>query len=154
MKTGGSGEELTLKHGIDHLECLVDLLSHLGTGEDDLAADEDKKHNLGLNHAVDETGEQFRLVRAEVVMARSETLQANGELDIARADNVLDLEVRELGIEAKLLDDTGVLAGRKLRIILRLGTGDDHLARSEDQGSGLGLTNTHDDGSETLRFQS
>lgn len=150
MKAVGFKKVLTLKHGIDHLEGLVNLLSHLGTSEDDLAADEDKKHNLGLNHAVDQTREQLRLVRTEVVMARSETLQTNGELDIARADNVLDLEVRELGVEAKLLDDTGVLARRKLRVILGLGTGDDHLAGSEDQGSGLGLTNTHDDGSETL----
>jgi len=52
----------TLQHGIDHLEGSVDLLSNLRAGEDDLAADEDQEHDLGLDHAVDQTGEQLRLV--------------------------------------------------------------------------------------------
>jgi hypothetical protein len=72
---------------------LVDLLTNFGTSEDNLAADEDEQDNFGLHHAVDETGEEFRLVRRESVMARCKTLQANGELDIARANDVLDLEV-------------------------------------------------------------
>jgi len=103
-----------------------------------------------LNHSVDETREQLRLIGAEIVVARRKTLEPNGELDVARADNVLDLEVRELRVEAELLDDTRVLAASKLRVILRLGTSDYHLARGEDQSGCLGLTNSHDDSSETL----
>jgi hypothetical protein len=58
-----------LKHRVDHFKGLVDLLSHLGASQDNLAADEDQKHNFRLDHSVDETREQLRLVRAEVVMA-------------------------------------------------------------------------------------
>lgn len=74
---------LTLKHGIDHLECLVDFLANLGASEDNLAADEDQQDDLGFDHAVDETREQFRLVRAEVVMAASKAFKSDGELDVA-----------------------------------------------------------------------
>jgi len=140
----------TREHRIDQLESLVNLLTHFGASQDNLSADEDQEHNFGLHHAVDETGEEFRLIGAEVVMARSQTLQTDGKFDIAGADDVLDLEVRELGVEAELLDDTGILAGCKFGVILRLGTGDDHLARGEDQSGGLGLTDTHDDGGKTL----
>ena len=148
MQTG----KPTLQHRVDHLERLVDLLADLSASEDDLAAHEDEKDDLGLDHAVDETREKLRLVRAEVVMLGRKTLQTDGELDVARADNVLDLEVGELGIEAELLDDAGVLARGKLRVILRLGTSDDHLAGRKDERSRLGLADTHDDGSETLRI--
>lgn len=85
------------------------------------------------------------------MVTRGQTLQSDGELNVARADDVLNLEVRELGIEAKFLDDARVLAGRQLRVIFRLGTGDDHLARRKDQGGGLGFANPHDDGGETLQ---
>jgi hypothetical protein len=139
-----------LQHGVDHLEGLIDLLSDLGTSEDNLAADEDEEHDLGLDHAVDETGEQFRLVGAEVVMLGRQTLETNGELDVTRPNDVLNLEVGELGIEAELLDDARVLARGKLRVIFRLCTRDNHLAARKDQRRGLGLANTHDDSGETL----
>ena len=83
----------TLQHGVDHLEGLVNLLADLGSCQDNLAADEDEQDNLGLHHAVDETREQLRLVRRESVMARGKTLQTNGELDVAGANDVLNLEV-------------------------------------------------------------
>jgi hypothetical protein len=111
--------EQTLQHRVYHLEGLVDFLADFGASEDNLAADEDKKNDLGLDHAVDETGEQFRLVGAEVVMARSQTLKSNGELDIARAYNVLNLEVGELRVEPKLLDDARVLARGQPTVVFR-----------------------------------
>lgn len=110
-----------------------------------------QSHDLGLHHSVDETREQFRLIRAEHVMARCQTFETNGELDVARANNVLNLEVGKLGVEAELLNDTGVLARGKLGVVLRLGTSDDHLTRCEDQSGSLGLANTHDDSCETLK---
>jgi hypothetical protein len=140
----------TREHRIDQLESLINLLTHFGASQNNLTADEDQEHNLGLYHAIDETREQLRLVGAEVVMLGGQTLETDRELDVAAADDVLDLEVRELGVETELLDDTSVLAGSKLGVILRLGTGDDHLARGEDQSGGLGLTDTHDDGGKTL----
>ena len=85
---------------VDQLESVVDLVSNFGTSEDNLAADEDQEHDLGLDHAVDETREQLGFVGTEVVVARSQTLQTDGELDVARANDVLDLEIRELGVEA------------------------------------------------------
>jgi hypothetical protein len=72
---------------------LVDLFADLGTGQDYLAADEDEEDDLRLHHAVDETREELRLVRRESVMARGKTLQANGELDVAGTNDVLNLEV-------------------------------------------------------------
>jgi hypothetical protein len=99
-----------LQHRVDHLEGLVDFLADLGTSQDDLATDEDEKHDLGFDHAVDETGEQLGFIRTEIVMARCQTLKSDRELDIARADNVLNLEVGELGIESKLLNNTSVLS--------------------------------------------
>lgn len=140
-----------LQDRIDELESVIDLITDLGTGEDDLAADEDQEHNLWFDHTVNQTGEQLRFVGTEVVVARSQTLETDRELDIAGADNVLNLEVGELGVEAELLDDTSVLARSKLGVILRLGTRDNHLAGSKDQSGGLGLTNSHDDSGETLR---
>lgn len=99
-----------MQHRVDHLEGLVNFLSDLGTCQDDLATDENKKHDLRFDHAVDKTREQLRFVRTEIVMARSQALKSDRELDVAGADNVLDLEVGKLGVEAKLLDDTCVLS--------------------------------------------
>lgn len=52
----------TLKHRIDHLKCLIDLLTHLRPCQDNLATDEYQEHDLRLDHTVDETGKQLRLV--------------------------------------------------------------------------------------------
>jgi hypothetical protein len=149
IKTSSSLAEVG-EHRVNELERLIDFLAHLGTGQDDLAGYEDEEYNLRLHHAVDETREQLRLVRAEHVVTACQAFETDGELDVARANNVLDLEVRELRVEAELLDDASVLAACKLAVVLRLGTGDDHLARGEDQGGRLGLTDTHDDGGKTL----
>jgi len=143
---------LTLKHRVDHLESLVDLLAHFGASEDDLAADKDEQHHLRLEHAVDQARKQLWLVRAKVVMARCQAFETDRELDVAGADNVLDLEVRELGVEAELLDDASVLARRQLRVVLRLGTCHHHLARGKDERCCLGFANAHDDGSKPLNF--
>jgi len=58
-----------LKHRVDHFEGLVNLFSNFRASQDNLATDEDQEHDLRLDHPVDETREQLRLVRAEVVMA-------------------------------------------------------------------------------------
>ena len=63
------------------------------------------------------TGKELRLVRAKVVVTRRKAFETNWELDIARADNVLDLEIRELSVEAKLLNDTCVFTRRQARIL-------------------------------------
>ena len=40
--------EQTLKHRVNHLKGLVDLLSDLGSSEDDLATDEDQEDDFRL----------------------------------------------------------------------------------------------------------
>lgn len=50
-------------------------------------------------------------------MTRRKAFKTNWELDIARADNVLDLEIRELGVKAELLDDSCVFARRQARVL-------------------------------------
>jgi len=99
-----------LKHGVDHLKRLVDLLPHLRACQYDLPAHKDQKHNLGLDHPVDETGEQLGLVGAEHVMTAGKTFKTDREFDIAGTNDVLDLEVGELCVEAKLLDDSRIYA--------------------------------------------
>lgn len=90
------------------------------------------------------------LVGAESTVAERQTLKTDGELDIARSDNVLNLELGKLGVKAQLLDDTRILARGETRVILTLGTGDDHFARGKDQSSRLGVANTHNHSCETL----
>lgn len=46
-------------------------------------------------------------------MRVGEALEPDRELDVARADDVLDLELGELGVEAELLDDARVPVWRK-----------------------------------------
>ena len=107
---------------------MVDFLTNFGTGQDNLAADEDEQHNLRLHHAIDEPREEFRFVGREMVMTRCKTFETNRELDVTRSDDVLNLEVctgisddlatttemqvrtRELGVESQLLNDAGILA--------------------------------------------
>jgi hypothetical protein len=71
--------------------------TYLGAGQDDFPRDEDEEHDFRLDHAVDQTREELRvvfrcvseeqrkethlrLVAAELPMAVRESLQANGEL--------------------------------------------------------------------------
>jgi len=86
-------------------------------------------------------------------MATSQTFKTNRELDVARPNNVLNLEVCKLGIKAELLNNTSVFATRQSAIVFRFRASHNHLARSEDESGRLRFTNTHDDGSETLQVQ-
>ncbi len=83
-------------------------------------------------------------------MRQHEPFESNGELDITTADHVLYLEVEKLGLEAKLLNDSRVLSRRQPRIFLALRAGANHLARAEDEGGRARLSNSHDDGRESL----
>lgn len=83
-------------------------------------------------------------------MAVCKTLQANGELDITAAHDVLNFELRELGIEAQFLHDTRIFTRRQTRIVLRLRARHDHLARCKDEGGSLRISNTHNDSREAL----
>lgn len=84
------------------------------------------------------------------MVAASQTLEADGEVDVARPDNILDLKIGEFRIEPKLLDDTRVFATRELAIVFRLGTSHDHLTRGKHEGGRLWLSYTHNYGRETL----
>lgn len=52
-------------------------------------------------------------------MTRRKAFKTDGELDIARADNVLDLEIRKLGVKAELLNDSRVFTRRQARVLDR-----------------------------------
>ena len=84
-------------------------------------------------------------------MPARQPFQPDGELDVAGADDVLDFEVGELGVEAEFLDDARVLAASEFAVVLRLRARHDHLARGEDERGRLGLADAHDDRGETLR---
>lgn len=53
----------TVQHRVDHLERLINFLSHFRTSQDDLATDEDEKHNLRLDHTInlERWGKRLRL---------------------------------------------------------------------------------------------
>ena len=90
-----------LEYRVDVVERLVDLLPHFGAGQHDLSGDEDEEDDAGLDHAVDEAGEELGLVGAELAVREDQALEADGELDVAGADHVLNLEVFELGLKKK-----------------------------------------------------
>jgi hypothetical protein len=84
-------------------------------------------------------------------MAVAQVLERYGELDITRTDNVLYLEILQLDVIAShLFDHFCILFGCIPRLILALGAGDDHFARGEDEGSGLGVTDANNHGRETF----
>jgi hypothetical protein len=84
-------------------------------------------------------------------MGVAESLKRYGELDIARANNVLDFKILKLNLCIRhLLNHFRILFGRVSRLILAFGTGDDHFARGEDEGSGLGVTDANDHGRKTF----
>ena len=60
-------------------------------------------------------------------------LQPDGKLHVTRAHNVLNLELGELGIEAKLLYDARIFPGRKAAHFLTLGSSTHHLSTLENQ---------------------
>ena len=86
----------------------------------------------------------------EHVVTACQAFETDGKLNIATAHNILYLEVRELGVEAELLNDTRVLAASKFAIVFGLGACDDHFAGSEYERSSLWLANTHYDGGKSF----
>lgn len=130
------------------LECLC------RRGQDKFSRNEDQQNDFWLHYAIYQTREELRFVGAEHVMPVGQALEPDRDFDVARSNDVLYLELGKLRIEAKLLKHTRVLATRKLNVIFRLRTRDDHLARCEDEGSRLGLTYAHHHGCETLGEQS
>jgi len=139
------------QYRVDRLECCIDLLTYFRSCQNNLAANKDEQDDLWFDHAVDETGEQLRFVRAEMSMGVSKTLESNGKLDIAGADDVLNLELLEFGFEPKLLNDPRIFAASQSGVVFRLGPSYYHLARSKDQSCGLRFPDSHDNGCETLR---
>ena len=102
-------KEHTIEHRVDGFEGNVYLLTNFRTRQNNLSTHKDKQNDFRLNHSVNQSREQFRLVRAEVMMARGEALEAYGKLDITGANNVLNLKIRKLGIEPKFLNNASVL---------------------------------------------
>ena len=55
------------------------------------------------------------------MMVAGKTFQTDWELDIARTNDILDLELLEFGIEPELLNDTSIFAGGEFAIVLGFG---------------------------------
>ena len=140
-----------LQDRVNVLERVIDLLAGFGSGEHNFARDEDEEHDAWFDHAVDESREQLWLVAAELAVRQNQALQADGELDIAAAHHVLNLEIEELCLETELLHNAGVLPGCEPRVLFTLSPGAHHLARTEDQSRRSWLADSHDDGSESFR---
>ena len=50
-------------------------------------------------------------------MTRRKAFKTDWELDVARADDVLDLEIRKFSVKAELLDNSCVFAGCQTRVL-------------------------------------
>jgi hypothetical protein len=61
---------------------LIYFFSDLSARQHDLAGDKDQQDNLGLDHAVDETREELRLIRRVNTVAISQTLESDGKADV------------------------------------------------------------------------
>ena len=133
-----------LQDGIDVVKGFIYFLSDLGSSQHHLPADEDEENNPRFDHPnnnktvitgrywysfspVDEAGEQFRLVAGELRVSEDETLQPDGELDVAGSDHVLDLEILKFCGKSQLLHDPRVLPGSQPGVLLRLCSSADHL---------------------------
>jgi hypothetical protein len=88
-----------LENWVNVVECFVDFLPHFSARQHDLARDEDEQNYSRFYHPVDKTGEQLRLVRAELAVRKDKTLEADGELNVARTNHVLNLKVLKLGLK-------------------------------------------------------
>lgn len=104
----------------------------------------------GLAGARRLTATHLWLIRAESTVTEGQPLEPDGELDVAAPDDVLDFKLGELGVKPEFLDDASVLPRGETRVVLGLGAGDDHLARGENERGRLGVSDTHDDGCESL----
>ena len=69
----------------------------------------------------------------EMTMPESQALETNRELNITGTDHVLDLEIRKLGLETELLNNSSVFTGCKLGLFLALGAGNNLKVRLPKQ---------------------
>lgn len=83
-----------LQRWLDGFEGRVDILSRLGSRENNFATCEDEETDLGALHVIDESGEGVGIEVAEhLVLALEKPLQLNFEVNRATAHHVLDFEV-------------------------------------------------------------
>ena len=94
------------------------------------------------------------LITAKLSVTVRKTLQPDRQFHVTPADNILYLKLGKLGVEAEFLYDASVLPRRETRVVFRLRTRDDHLARCEDERGRLRVANAHNDGRETLKHGS
>jgi len=87
-------------------------------------------------------------------MTVRQTLKANGEADIARTHDVLNLELTEASFKSKLLNNAGIFSTGETTVVFTFRTCDDHLPRGKNKCCRLWFTNTHNNGRETLRTAS
>jgi hypothetical protein len=136
----------TSQNRINAFESFVNFFADLGSGQDDFAGDENEQHHPRSDHSVDQSGKEFWFITAKLRMLQDQSFQSDIEFDIATSHHVLNFEIRELGVKAQLLDDTGVLPRGQLGFALAFGAGTHHFARAENQGGRSRLTDPHNDG--------
>jgi hypothetical protein len=86
-------------------------------------------------------------------MGIREPFQPDREPDITTSDDILNLELLKLGVKPEFLNDPRVFSGSETRVVLRLGSGHDHLTRGEDQGGRLRIPDSHDNSGKTLTYR-
>lgn len=92
------------------MECLVDVLSKLGTGDHNLSANKNKQANTRLDHPVDKTRKELRFIAAKLSMRQMKTFQTDREHHVARTNHVLNLEIHKFDLKAQLLENASKLS--------------------------------------------
>jgi hypothetical protein len=73
-------------------------------------------------------------------------------LHITGSNNVLHFEIMVIDFKAHFLYNPGIFPTGKLTILLTLGPSNNHFATTKNQASGLGISQSHDDRSKSIRI--
>ena len=134
----------------------VDLLTHFGASKNDFTTREDQKHDFGVGHPENETGEDFRVVATLdllVLRLSMQRLEFDFEAYVMRTHDILNGEIGQLDVSvANLLQLLSIVLCCRVAVTFRLSSGTDHLARAEDESCGLRFTDAHDGSGESLRL--
>ena len=104
-------------------------------------------NNFWLHHTIYQPRKELWFITTIVVVSIHKSLKSDWEFHVARADNVLDFEVCELGWEIELLNNPCILPCCELRSLLTLGSCAHHLSWHKNECCCLRVANSHNYGS-------
>lgn len=139
------------KYGVNIIPRLQHILSRPRARDNNLALGKHQQHHTGGLHPIHQAREDLRFVAAEGEMrSGAEALEADQQLAVAAADQILDFPVFELGLVPEPLDDARDFAPRQPGVVLASGPCYDHFACGKHERCGFGLADADNAGGESL----